>query len=89
MKIVPNLTSAPADLVAKITDNTPSPTPDPTSIIVDKIANATSDFEAAVQKVTGFTPPPGGFSKVLEKFFGNSATIDGAAAAAAGAAGGR
>lgn len=59
-----NLTSAPADLVAKITDNTPSPTPDPTSIIVDKIANATSDFEAAVQKVTGFTPPPGGFSKV-------------------------
>lgn len=27
--------------------------------------------------------------QVLEKFFGNSATIDGAAAAAAGAAGGR
>lgn len=60
-----NLTSAPADLIAKITDTpSPSPTPDPTSIIVDKIANATSDFEAAVQKVAGFTPPPGAFSKV-------------------------
>jgi hypothetical protein len=50
--------------VAKVTKDTPSPTPDPTSTIVTRIVTATNDFEAAVQKLTGFAPPPGGFSKV-------------------------
>ncbi len=58
------LTTAPADLVAKIQDMTPSPTPDPSSTVVDKIAGATSDFQSAVQKLTGFAPPPGGFGQV-------------------------
>ncbi|CAL8472301.1 g11843 [Coccomyxa elongata] len=83
------LIAPPPDVVAKVLDNTPSPPTDPTNAIVDKIASATSDLQGLLQKLTGFAPPPGGFGKVLEKYFGSTATVDGAAAAAAGAAGGR
>ncbi|BDA47244.1 hypothetical protein COCOBI_10-0900 [Coccomyxa sp. Obi] len=83
------MTAPPPDVVAKVVENTPSPPTDPTNEIVVRIATAASDLQGLVQKLTGFAPPPGGFGKVLEKYFGSTATVDGAAAAAAGAAGGR
>lgn len=58
------LTAAPPDLVTKIVDATPSPTPDPTSVIVSKISSITTDVSGALQKLTGFAPPPGGLSQV-------------------------
>ncbi|CAK0787788.1 hypothetical protein CVIRNUC_011010 [Coccomyxa viridis] len=80
--------SIPSDLEKKIEDTTPSPTPDPSSQLMTKVVDVSSQVNNVLKKLTGFSPPPGGFSKVLEKYFGNSKTTSGAAAAVAGAAGG-
>ncbi len=54
----------PSDVQASIEDMTPSPTPDPSSRIMSKVDQVSSKADGAVQKLTGFSPSPGGFSGV-------------------------
>lgn len=43
---------------------TPSPTPDPFSQLMAKVDQATNKTDGVIQQLTGFSPAPGGFSKV-------------------------
>ena len=52
----------PSELQAKIESLTPTPTPDPSSVILSKV----DDVDGTIQKVTGFSPSPQGFSGVSQ-----------------------
>ena len=56
--------SIPSDLETKIEDMTPSPTPDPSSQLMTKVVDVSSQVNDVLKKLTGFSPAPGGFSKV-------------------------
>jgi hypothetical protein len=58
------MTAAPPDLVAKIEELTPSPTPDPAYSVITKLGSISADAQDALQKITGWAPPPGGPSQV-------------------------
>ncbi|CAL5224858.1 g7616 [Coccomyxa viridis] len=74
----------PTSVQTEIESWTPSPTPDPSSNIIAKL----DKVAGGIQHLTGLSPSPGGFSAVLQRYFGDSKTTSGAAAAVAGAAGG-
>ena len=60
--------SIPSDLEKKIEDMTPSPTPDPSSQLMTKVVDVSSQVNNVLKKLTGFSPPPGGFSKVRDPY---------------------
>ena len=60
--------SVPKDLEKKIEDMTPSPTPDPSSQLMTKVIDVSSQVNDILKKLTGFSPPPGGFSKVRNPY---------------------